>query len=460
MHFAPSESENESGSESENESENESGSESENESENESGSESENESGSESENESGSESENESGSESENESGSESENESGSESDESPTSDDDDDDVKSRPKKASAPDTIDITLCCWNIKGDAKVKYRKPVTTKTFNDVDVPGAPKPTKLCQCDIICLQETTRCTTKDLLQSPNVPNKARKTLKSHIPIDLDKYGVIASREASVDNVIFYNKKRFTLMDKKIDKKFKKAFEKIKIDRKWDFKWTTEILLERIAIAFLQHHDCYLIVISIHNFSKKKGAQQVLAFTLFTFLEMLKVTGTDYPVIIAGDFNCDIKKVKLLDEYLIDYYVDEYALRPLRTTVQKKHKRIDFIVVSDESSDWDIEEPKVTAHDLKVPLTEAELEACQKKRSRSIPPSGKTTSPSGKTSSRKSRSSSMSPARSSRKGTPSTKEALHRTIINHSPLSTTLHLKINDIGIVNRSIGKLKIN
>ena len=201
-----------------------------------------------------------------------------SESDEPLTSeDDDDDDVK---PEVSAPDTTDITLCCWNIKGDAKVKYRKAVTTKTFNEVYVPGASKPTKLNQCDIICLQETTRCTTQSLFQSTNVPSKVRKTLNSYIPIDPDRYGVITCREAGVDNAIFFNNTRFTLDIEKMNEEFRDAFEltDAKTEHRLRRERTTrECLEERMAIALLQDRECYIIVISIHSFRHKEPAQDV---------------------------------------------------------------------------------------------------------------------------------------------------------------------------------------
>ena len=329
---------------------------------------------------------------------------------------------KSEPKKEAHSSTA---LACWNFNGEATAGFRKAVTTETFNEVEVPGASKPAKLNQCDLICVQEATiRCTTPDPLHSTTVPSKVRKTVNSYIPIDPDRYGVKTCREAGVDNAIFFNNKRFTLDVGKMDEEFSEAFEltdaHVRTEHRLRNERTTkERLEERMAIALLQDRECYIIVISIHSFRHREPAQN-LAHLLFTFLEKLKKTGIDYPVIIAGDFNCDIRNADLLEEYLENYHVSEYELRPLRATLRIEERCIDFIVTSKE-----FEIPVVTAHDLIVPpTTEAELQ-------QAATPRGEVRSDAAAT--------------AAQHVTDEQRRAeqlrLHRNITNHSPLSTTLH-------------------
>ena len=131
-----------------------------------------------------------------------------------------------------------------------------------------------------------------------------------------------------------------------------------------------------------------------------------QRLTCLLFTFLENLKKTGINYPVIIAGDFNHDIRY-----KYSTDYNVCEYNPKPLRNTIQRKNKVIDFIVISSGKFD---KHNYVTAHDMKVP-SKIDAEFITKA--------------------------------SQGRGRTHTKlqrlYRLYRTITNHNPLSATLHLK-----------------
>ena len=168
--------------------------------------------------------------------------------------------------------------------------------------------------------------------------------------------------------------------------------------------------------------------------------------ALLLFTFLENLKKTGIDYPVIIAGDFNRDIREVKSLEEYLDDYYVHDYALRPLRAAVEKKEDIcIDFIVVSKTSSDWEIKKHFVTAHDLEVSpeimieLEKAAAEKAAKKAAKKKKKSKSTSTPQRP----RGVSKDVAHATGDRKMSPSPSPSpakLQQAITNHSPLSTPL--------------------
>ena len=62
--------------------------------------------------------------------------------------------VTSKLAKARIDGPIVITACCWNIMGEAKVEYRKKVTTETFTEEFTNSSGK-TTLGQADI-CIQE----------------------------------------------------------------------------------------------------------------------------------------------------------------------------------------------------------------------------------------------------------------------------------------------------------------
>ena len=125
------------------------------------------------------------------------------------------------------------------------------------------------------------------------------------------------------------------------------------------------------RMGIAVLEFSDEPLIVISFHSYYICSGRGAPHTYLLFDFLEKLKITGICYPVIIAGDFNCDIRKEPLLKKkFLGSYHVSKYDLTSLRTEPDKRGVKlnpecIDFIVVSKKSK---FRKPVITAHDMEV--------------------------------------------------------------------------------------------
>ena len=132
-------------------------------------------------------------------------------------------------------------------------------------------------------------------------------------------------------------------------------------------------EVLLkDRMGIAVLKQEKCYLIVISFHSYyhsgNRGQDASQRLTYLLFDFLEKVKMSGIHYPVIIGGDFNCDIlvphPYAHNFGQFLVNYYVPRHVLRPLRSALECK----DFIVVSKPSHDFPLKfkNPTITAHDM----------------------------------------------------------------------------------------------
>ena len=299
------------------------------------------------------------------------------------------DDITKGVHSLSMQDTPEITLCSWNIFGSTKAGMagaRKKVVSATLGTQKVSGS-KTTSLAQCDLICLQEFP----SDLI-------------KDHVPTYHENhYGLIQSNEPKPWNMILYSREKFTLLNSTcLDGAFdlmdikKNIYDYIKIggdDRiqkaikgnlHYDpnpglqsevleeckqakdlvgfdallrrYKGTQDIdtqspksLLERrMAIAVLRFRNEApsepLIVISFHSYGKSSGedAPRRLTYLLLDFLEKVKMTGIYYPVIIAGDFNCNIKREPSLEKLLSNYDTPKYQLTSLRD------KLIDFIIAS----------------------------------------------------------------------------------------------------------------
>ena len=93
-----------------------------------------------------------------------------------------------------------------------------------------------------------------------------------------------------------------------------------------------------DRMAISCLQmisNPDYKFVAVSLHNINSK-SSESYAYILILDFLEKLEM-----PVVIAGDFNCDITEGAKAAGYLID----DYKLDPLRD--QPKRGRIDFIAV-----------------------------------------------------------------------------------------------------------------
>ncbi len=104
------------------------------------------------------------------------------------------------------------------------------------------------------------------------------------------------------------------------------------------------------RMAISYLQmksNRSYKFVVVSLHNIYKGgKSMSESYAYLIFDFLEKLEM-----PVLIAGDFNCDITE----GAKAAGYHFLKYKLDSRRVSSNKKGKkkvRIDFIAVKGSSS------------------------------------------------------------------------------------------------------------
>jgi hypothetical protein len=125
--------------------------------------------------------------------------------------------------------------------------------------------------------------------------------------------------------------------------------------------------LLKRRMAMCVLkikslpEMHNNIVVAVSVHNYSRRSGvvAPVNYASLLFDFLSKLP---RDFTVIIAGDFNFDIRRLALPKSY----HYPSYILRPLRWG----KGIIDFIVVSKTKPDAKLQVSvvEVQAHDLQI--------------------------------------------------------------------------------------------
>ena len=318
-----------------------------------------------------------------------------------------------------------ITICCWNIMGDAKATDREKVTTETFNhQFTNESEGTKTSLGQADIICLQE--------MAVKPD-GDKAKNYLPS-----IDSYTAVYNREsAGKINAVFFKKEKFKWTKKsgqieqafqlmeikrniydKIERKGdnekkqaeqgklqpwgenddeKKMCEEVLDECKSEAKFSKgrsrymrpgeletkspkTLLNDRMAIECLQlksNPNYSVVVISVHNYSKRSGKELPanFAYLLFDFLAKLEV-----PILIAGDFNLDITKEKSLAKYICEYSIEKYEMRPLRKDKKRKDEdlaRIDFILLGNvDGASFESSLQETTAHDLQVPSTTSDIQ------------------------------------------------------------------------------------
>jgi endonuclease/exonuclease/phosphatase family metal-dependent hydrolase len=118
--------------------------------------------------------------------------------------------------------------------------------------------------------------------------------------------------------------------------------------------------LLKDRMAMCCLRvvGFDLRIVVISVHNYSKRSGKNAPLNFArlLFDFIEKL-----DVPVLIAGDFNLDVRP-------LIKGSSIQSAIKfdSIEEDSSRKDRRIDFILVKDRQGVLMID--TVKEHDLQM--------------------------------------------------------------------------------------------
>lgn len=147
-----------------------------------------------------------------------------------------------------------------------------------------------------------------------------------------------------------------------------FHAGLERYKVPREMVTRSPEILLMHRMAICCLRHKDIHnysIVVVSVHNYSKRTGktAPENHAHLLFDFLAKVEA-----PVVIAGDFNLDIARKDSLEKFLCSYSTEPHQLRPLRQDLD----RIDFVCLKDyppSTFETSLELESTVAHDLHVP-------------------------------------------------------------------------------------------
>lgn len=253
--------------------------------------------------------------------------------------------------QANADSKTQITVCTWNINGEAEAALRKEVTTATFKHQNTDGMRQ---LRKSDIICVQEMT-------------VKPAGHAAHKYLPLD-KRYNVVNSTQpdGNIYNAVYYNKKKFNKIPVKcLDQAYnlmehkRACYDRIQQQgdrenaisgtlRAWgeskdERKMCKEVLREchqlrefniskymyqrprrdthttenprdllnyRMAICVLEIKSLpgqHIVAVSVHNYSKRSGrnAPGNYACLLFDFLSKLRYTGLNHIVVIAGDFN-----------------------------------------------------------------------------------------------------------------------------------------------------------
>lgn len=314
---------------------------------------------------------------------------------------------------------IQIHTCTWNIDGKAKAALRKEVTTSTLNKRYYQDGI--TSLNQSDIVCVQEmtvnpTTYKATEYLPFARDygvVQSKEPTGKYNAVYYNKEKFDEcdISSLEPAYE-VMRFKRRCCDYIEQGKDAKIEKAIRgeleewggsddgkkicrevlcecqeihdiqefKTKMLSKYQApkevvtKEPFDLLKHRMAICVLNIKSLpeqYIIAISVHNYSVQSGkpAAENYASLLFDFISKLQYTRLKFIVIIAGDFNLDIRCNQSLVRYLGEtHQICDYTMTPLRST--RNLKKIDFIVVVkptyNAKLDNIVKEPQ--AHDLVV--------------------------------------------------------------------------------------------
>ena len=311
-----------------------------------------------------------------------------------------------------------IHTCTWNIDGKAKAALRKEVTTSTLNERYYQDGR--TSLNQSDIICVQEMTVKATTDkaaeylpfardygVVQSKEPTGKYNAVyynkekfnqvdirclkpayalmefksqccdyiergkdarIKKAIRGELEEWGDSDDKKNTCQEVLRECRKLCTIQEfkTKISSKYRAPGE-VETNCKDPF----DLLNRRMAICVLNIKSLpeqHIIAISVHNYSARSGkpAAENYVSLLFDFISKLWYTSFKFIVIIAGDFNLDIRHNESLVRYLCaSYRICDYTLRSLRSD---SGKMIDFIVVAKPRHNLMLEftVKEAQAHDL----------------------------------------------------------------------------------------------
>jgi hypothetical protein len=317
-----------------------------------------------------------------------------------------------------------ITVCTWNINGSARAGLRKRVTIDTFNLQQYQDG---TRLGQSDLICIQEmTTMPGTPTTLEyfpfARDYGVVGSKELTGNIYnavyFNQEKFSQVADwcltraytlmaikkrcydyiqqggndrKMAAIKGQLNYPWVQNPSADERLifddDKKrifqevlseckeagtlqgFDTKMSKFRAPGELETKDPSFLLNRRMTMCVLKiksiremHNNNIIVAASVHNYSRRsgRGAPENYASLLFDFLSKLP---RDFTVIIAGDFNFDIRCLALPQSY---YHNPSYDLRPLRW----RKGTIDFIVVSKTKPDAELQVSvtEVQAHDLQV--------------------------------------------------------------------------------------------
>ena len=298
----------------------------------------------------------------------------------------------------------DITVCCWNIMGEAKVEYRKKVTTATFqHQYSNSSGSGETSLGQADIICIQEMSFSPdgekASDYLpflntkgthmlgayqSEPGVQKRngvffkdekfkiaANNTFEQ--AFELMEYKRTAYKKIAngggmmIDKALQGELSPDSLMPSCCDNKAEKemcseVLEECKAlhdysdfhcilarfrgpkDSQGVTKSPKELLKNRMGICCLELRSLRgykIVVISVHNYHKSSGKGASQAFACLLFDFVKKIK---FPVLIAGDFNLNIMEEPSLKTFVDNNCVESYPMRALR----EGEKCIDFILIN----------------------------------------------------------------------------------------------------------------
>ena len=223
-------------------------------------------------------------------------------------------------------------LVSWNIKGEGRAEERKNTVSAYLSGLK----PSP------DILFLQE---------VQWKPV------NLRTHLSALSDHYELshFSQEYGSCYNCVIFDKRKFeALPEADLQKPLADCFKLLDKWKEWEksgFRSSQEKQMRnRMCVVVLvdKREGCKFIAASLHNLNEKEYSMRMAEL----FLQLLALLGetTEYPVILAGDFNANIQKSSevtrlsfILPEYKptlhrlnrkspIDVTIDFFLYRPGR--------------------------------------------------------------------------------------------------------------------------------